>query len=446
MAKKKPIIFFDLDGTLIDVSKRHYEVYGKLIKEFKGEPLPKSLYWKLKRSRASVPKILRKSSVSEKLHYSFLTKFISHIERKENLMLDSVFPYTKGVLKSLRKNYRLYLTTQRRSKKNTIVQLKGLGLQKFFEGIIISANENRLSKVIKNVSREVKNSIIIGDTEVQILIARKVHLFSVAVLSGIRNKSTLKKYKPDFIEANINYLPDLLKKINNLDQYNYSVSRGFTAEITTNPTYTLLSKYFRGTSCLELGCADGAGTKILLNHFSKVVAVDGSLKMIRKIKKWIRSKKLRVVHSYFENLSLPSKFDTVVMCHVLEHVDNPVIVLKNVKRFVKKNGRIIINVPNAFSLHRQAGVLLGMLKDEHDLNESDLSVGHKRVYDINKLKEDIKNAGLKTIKTGGFLLKAFSNSQLKEVFKKNPKNIDAYIKLGEKYPEIAAEIYTICKI
>lgn len=42
-------------------------------------------------------------------------------------------------------------------------------------------------------------------------------------------------------------------------------------------------------------------------------------------------------------------FNQVVMFHVLEHCENPVKVLAEVKRVLKKNGIVRIEIPNAFS-------------------------------------------------------------------------------------------------
>jgi len=42
-------------------------------------------------------------------------------------------------------------------------------------------------------------------------------------------------------------------------------------------------------------------------------------------------------------------FNTVAMCHVLEHTDKPIILLKEVKRVLKIGGKLIIAIPNAMA-------------------------------------------------------------------------------------------------
>lgn len=229
----------------------------------------------------------------------------------------------------------------------------------------------------------------------------------------------------------------------NLDKYNFSTKEGFNSTLL-KLRYSHLSRYFKGDSCLELGPADGEGTKILLKYFKKVVAVDGSKKLINKAKKEIKSKKVVLINSYFENLDLEEKFDTIMMAHVLEHVKNPVLVIKIATKFLKKDGIIIVDVPNALSIHRQVGVLMGMLKSEYELNKQDLSIGHKRVYNMQKLVKDITLGGLRVKNKGGIFLKPFSNAQMEKILSK--KRIEAFSLMGIKFPEIAAEIYVVCSL
>ncbi|RKY83677.1 class I SAM-dependent methyltransferase, partial [candidate division KSB1 bacterium] len=44
-------------------------------------------------------------------------------------------------------------------------------------------------------------------------------------------------------------------------------------------------------------------------------------------------------------------FDLVMMWHVLEHIENPVLYLKEISRILKENGKLIIEVPNLDSLN-----------------------------------------------------------------------------------------------
>lgn len=208
--------------------------------------------------------------------------------------------------------------------------------------------------------------------------------------------------------------------------------------------YEHLSQYFAGKCCLELGSAEGSGTPYLLDSFDEVTIVDGSKDALRSVAKKIASPKLTAVHSYFEDLDLNGKkFDTIVLAHILEHVDDPVATLRIAKTFLNKGGVIIADVPNGSSLHRQVGVKMGMLKTKTDLNDADLSIGHQRVYTPETFKNDINKAGLAVETFGGMFVKVTSNSQTEEVF--NTDQLEALFQVGVDNPEIAAEIFVICR-
>jgi len=204
-----------------------------------------------------------------------------------------------------------------------------------------------------------------------------------------------------------------------------------------------LKDYFKGETCLELGCAGGLWTEHLVNYFKRVIAVDGDLELVRETRNRIKSNNLEVVCSLFEELESNEKFDTILMAHILEHVADPILILRKAKNWLNDDGVILVVVPNANSLHRQAGVKMGLLKRIDELNEVDKKIGHRRVYTWETLKRDIESTGLKIKKMGGIFLKPLTNAQIEAWFTK--EMMDAFYELGKEYPEIAAEIYVVCE-
>jgi len=213
--------------------------------------------------------------------------------------------------------------------------------------------------------------------------------------------------------------------------------------------YKIICDYFIGKAALELGCADGAFTEMLIEDFEEITVIDGSSILLNRLKerldkkKNVNKKKIYLINGFFEDVELEMSYDTIVMGHVLEHLDNPVSVLRKYKKYLKKDGVIIITVPNAKSFHRIAATKMNLLNSIYDLNETDLRLGHKRVYDLNKLKEDIKEAGLELIAQDGYWLKFLSNKQLMEQY--NEEVIKAYMEMGREFIENAAEIVAVCR-
>ena len=149
----------------------------------------------------------------------------------------------------------------------------------------------------------------------------------------------------------------------------------------------------------------------------------------------------RVIHSLFETFEPTETYDTIVMGHVLEHVEQPIALLSRAKNWLTDNGVICAAVPNARSVHRQAAVLMGLLKGENELNEADIHDGHRRVYDPESFRGEFIRAGLRIVHFGGFWLKPVSNAQIAAHW--NDVMLDAFMQLGERYPDIAAENYVI---
>jgi len=209
----------------------------------------------------------------------------------------------------------------------------------------------------------------------------------------------------------------------------------------TEYNYLSLKPYFRGDLALELGPAIGQMTKYLVNDFKNIHLVEGSKDLLNQIPNYQNVVKY---HSYFEEFETNEKFDTIIMSHVLEHIEKPVDVLKLVYNWLADDGVFLLSVPNAKSFHRLAALEMDILKSEFELNERDHELGHYRVYDLDNLKKDAKNAGFNIVDEGGIFFKPVSNGQIEKNW--NKEMIDGFYKLGKKFPQNCAEIYLVLKI
>jgi 2-polyprenyl-3-methyl-5-hydroxy-6-metoxy-1,4-benzoquinol methylase len=201
----------------------------------------------------------------------------------------------------------------------------------------------------------------------------------------------------------------------------------------------IFSRHFRGGSCLELGPAEGVMTELLAREFESLTLVDGAEQFCAELRE--RYPDAEVVCSLFEDYEPGRQFDAIVLGHVLEHVADSAALLASAGEWLTPEGQLFAAVPNARSVHRQAAVLMGLLEDEHQLNETDIHHGHRRVYDPESFRRDVLAAGLNIKVFGGYWLKSLSNAQIDETF--TPEMIRAFMALGERYPDIAGEIYVV---
>lgn len=170
-------------------------------------------------------------------------------------------------------------------------------------------------------------------------------------------------------------------------------------------------------SLLDLACGDGKLTAELAKKFKRVLGVDASGVHLRKAQKRCPSAEFH--ESLIETFATEEKFDTVTMLNIMEHVADPTSVLKKAASFLKKDGVLIVHVPNALAVNRVIARIMGTLKDEYELSPFDIQVaGHRRSYDRKLLIKEVRRAGLKPVKTGGIMYKALSMAQMDWFLKK----------------------------
>ncbi len=192
-------------------------------------------------------------------------------------------------------------------------------------------------------------------------------------------------------------------------------------------------------SILEMGPAEGVMSELLAPLTDDFHLVEGASAFCDSLRK--RFPKAKVFHSLFEDFSPSQKYDNIVLGHVLEHVDDPAAILKVAKTWLSGKGRILAAVPNSRSLHRQAAVIMGLLPFEEGLNEADIHHGHRRVFNPETFRHAFTSAGLRVDVFGGYWMKPVSNSQIESSW--TPEMLSAFMQLGERYPDIAGEIYVI---
>jgi len=204
--------------------------------------------------------------------------------------------------------------------------------------------------------------------------------------------------------------------------------------------YRTLAPYLRAGNCLEIGCADGEMTRFLAERFSDLTVVDAAPSYVQAVKALIPDVEAHM--SLIEDWEAPRRYDNIVFAHVLEHVADPIKTLLRLRGFLSRTGKLHVIVPNARSLHRIAGVKMGMLASPTDLNEADISVGHRRVYDASTLRTDIGAAGLTIEALGGIFLKPLSNGQIEASW--SDELIEAYFEMGKDFPDICGELFVVC--
>lgn len=198
-------------------------------------------------------------------------------------------------------------------------------------------------------------------------------------------------------------------------------------------------------SILEFGLGHGITTSIFNKYFHRHVVIEASDAVIQNFNNRYPNYKVDIINVFFEEFDSNEKFDVVVLGFVLEHVDDPIKIIKIAKKFVKPDGKIFISVPNAEVLNRRIGHEAGILSDMKLLSEHDLLCGHKRYYTKDTFERDIELSGLVLENIEGIYLKPLTTNQMISL-NLDKEIIQAICKVGINYPELCCGMLAQAKI
>jgi len=189
-------------------------------------------------------------------------------------------------------------------------------------------------------------------------------------------------------------------------------------------------------SLLELGLGHGYTTDIFSKRFERHVVLEGSSAVIENFRNNYPNCGAKIVETLFESFTTDERFDLIVMGFILEHVDNPLLILNRFREFLAPGGRIFLAVPNANALNRRLGQIAGLLDDVASLSSNDILLGHKRFYTVTTLSADITQAGCGLDSLEGIYLKPFTTKQIVSL-QLDAKVIEALCTVGIDYPELS---------
>jgi trans-aconitate methyltransferase len=161
---------------------------------------------------------------------------------------------------------------------------------------------------------------------------------------------------------------------------------------------------------LELGFGTGEMTASLHAAGFETAVVEGSPLLVEEARR--RHPDLEVHEGFFETFAPPEPFDCLLAAHVFEHVDDPPALMEHVRTWLAPGGTLVAVVPNAASLHRRLAVHMGLQQAQDTLSERDRLVGHRRVYTIEQLGDELTAAGFEVSAVTGWFLKVVPNGMM----------------------------------
>jgi 2-polyprenyl-3-methyl-5-hydroxy-6-metoxy-1,4-benzoquinol methylase len=197
---------------------------------------------------------------------------------------------------------------------------------------------------------------------------------------------------------------------------------------------------------LEMGCYKGEFTEILAKTYSDLTVIEAAENLIEETRARVGGG-VKFVHSTFENAVSDAPYDAIFLMHTLEHLDNPVAVLKKVNKWLSEKGLLFLVVPNAHAASRQIAVKMGLISHPAAVTKGEFEHGHRITYNFDSLERDACAAGLSIKHRGGVFFKPFANFQFDKLLHTDiidKAYLDGCYELGKEYPDLCASIYLVC--
>jgi 2-polyprenyl-3-methyl-5-hydroxy-6-metoxy-1,4-benzoquinol methylase len=206
--------------------------------------------------------------------------------------------------------------------------------------------------------------------------------------------------------------------------------------------------FFNEGSLLELGSFKGHFTQRLRMRFDDLTCVEASSDAIEEAKQRVGGGVV-FINALFEQVSLPKHYDNIVLTHVLEHLDDPVAVLKRINdEWLAPGGRLFLVCPNANAPSRQIAVKMGLITHNAAVTPAEAEHGHRCTYSLDTLERDAVAAGLDVVYRSGIFFKALANFQWDRLLQTDiisKEYLDGCYKLGQQYPELCSSIFLMCE-
>lgn len=223
---------------------------------------------------------------------------------------------------------------------------------------------------------------------------------------------------------------------------------GFDFEVMHPCMFRSFEPFFRQGNLLELGSSKGHFTSHLLDRFDDVTCVEASIDALAEAKAR-HGARVEFVHSLFETAILSRCYDNIVLTHALEHLDDPVRVLKRINdEWLAEGGRLFLVCPNANAPSRQIAVKMGLISHNAAVTPAEAEHGHLVTYSLDTLERDVVASGLKVVHRSGIFFKALANFQWDRLLQTDiisPEYLEGCYQLGQVYPDLCSSIFLLCE-
>ena len=137
------------------------------------------------------------------------------------------------------------------------------------------------------------------------------------------------------------------------------------------------------TTILDIGCNAGYLGKTLKSKKVTCDGIDINKKLLSIADKYYRHTYQRDLNNPILNLNPKFNYDYIILSDILEHLPRPDLLLIEIKKYLKKGGKIIISLPNIARLEIRLKLLFG----KFEYSPGILSEDHLRFFTKNSAEK-----------------------------------------------------------
>jgi SAM-dependent methyltransferase len=228
------------------------------------------------------------------------------------------------------------------------------------------------------------------------------------------------------------------------EKYSY----GFDLDVMHPLMVRSFAPFLRPGSMLELGSSKGDFTRRFVPQFSDITCVEASREALDDARSKLGDK-VTFIQGLLEDVRLPRRYDSILLTHVLEHLDDPVRVLRRVNtEWLAEGGRLLLVCPNANAPSRQIAVKMKLISHNAAVTAAEAEHGHRCTYALDTLERDAVAAGLKVVHRSGIFFKALANFQWDRLLQTDiisQEYLEGCYQLGQVYPDLCSSIFLVCE-
>jgi 2-polyprenyl-3-methyl-5-hydroxy-6-metoxy-1,4-benzoquinol methylase len=145
---------------------------------------------------------------------------------------------------------------------------------------------------------------------------------------------------------------------------------------------------------LDIGCATGQVARRLKGNGCEVIGIESDVGAAQIAKEYCEAVLIANLED-MEDLPYHDYFDYILLLDVLEHLQSPLSVLERMKAHLKRNGSIIVSLPNIANWTIRWDLLFGRFRySDYGI----LDRTHLRFFDETSARKLISDAGFEIVR------------------------------------------------